>query len=312
MNRLGETLLDAKPPVRALFVYNANPLMTFPDQERVRAGLARDDLFTVVFDQVMTDTARTADVVLPATTFLEHRDLRRGYGSTALQECRPVIAPVGEARSNVEVFAELCRRLGVDGEDEPETAGELASALLASDRRGVELSAALGERGLAEPDCGLTPVQMVDVFPRTSDGKIHLLPGELDREATEGLYAFREDPGSERFPLALVSPATNRTISSTFGQLHRRPVALELDPADAEARDLATGDKVRVWNELGEVRCRLRVSEDLRPGVAFLPKGLWSHHTENGATANALVPATLTDLAGGACFNDARVEVEKV
>ena len=152
---------------------------------------------------------------------------------------------------------------------------------------------------------------MVDVLPRTADGKIHLVPEELDREAPGGLYAFRDDPGSERFPLALVSPATNRTISSTFGQLYRRPVALELDPADAAARDLATGDRVRVWNELGEVRCRLRVSRDLRPGVAYLPKGLWSHHTENGATANALAPATLTDLAGGACFNDARVQVEK-
>ena len=313
MNRLGQVLTGSgEPPVKLLFVYNCNPLATMPDQERVRAGLAREDLFTVVFDQVMTDTARYADVVLPATTFLERREVSRGYGAMVLHDARPAIAPVGESRSNHEVFAELCRRLGLEREGDLDDADALASALFASSRRGDELVAALAARGgtvLGYDEA--PPVQMVDVRPRTSDGKIRLVPEDLDHEAPHGLYAYQGDPATPRFPLALVSPATNRTISSTLGQLYRKQAALELHPDDAAALGIAGGDEVRVWNELGEVRCRARVARDLRPGVAMLPKGLWSHNTLNGATSNALAPSTLTDLAGGACFNDARVQVEK-
>ncbi len=136
------------------------------------------------------------------------------------------------------------------------------------------------------------------------------MSAELDSEATHGLYTFQDDPATDLAPLALISPATSRTVSSTFGQLHRKQVPVELAPEDAAVRGLASGDEVRVFNGLGEVRCRLRVSRDTRPGVAVMPKGIWSHNTLNGATSNALVPDSLTDLAGGACFNDARVEVE--
>lgn len=316
MNRLGEILTGAHepvldPPVQALFVYNSNALATTPDQERVRAGLAREDLFTVVFDQVWTDTARWADVVLPATTFLEHREIHRGYGALVLHDSRPVIAPVGEARPNREVFTELCRRLGLDRPDDPEDDEALRAALLGSHPQGHRLDADLAGDGIAFSYTGSPPVQMVDVHPRTADGKVHLVPEALDREAPQGLYGYREDPASERFPLALISPATRRTISSTLGEVRRAQVSLEIHPDDAATRGLATGDRVRVWNELGEVVCRVQISNDQRPGVVCLPKGLWSHHTENGATSNALVPATLTDLAGGACFNDARVEVAR-
>ena len=165
---------------------------------------------------------------------------------------------------------------------------------------------------MAFPDFGSSPVQFVEVFPQTPDRKVHLVPEALDREAPGGLYAFRGDPATERFPLALISPSTHHTISSTFGQLRRGQVALEIHPADAAARGIADGATVRVWNELGEVRCAARLSSDLRPGVVFLPKGLWSHQTASGTTANALAPDTLTDLGGGACFNDARVEVALV
>ncbi len=312
MNLLGETLLRAEPPVKLLFVYNANPLMTMPEQEKVRAGLEREDLFTVVFDQVMTDTARYADLVLPATTFLEHHELRRGYGTMALLEALPVIEPVAEARPNYRVFAELCHRLELDREGEPEDPGELASGLLEQSGRAAELRAALDDPGIAYPETGPAPVQFVDHFPTTGDGKIHLVPEDLDLEATGGLYSYRQDPGTEHAPLALISPATGRTVNSTFGQLHRRQVAIELHPDDAAARGLTGGEAVRVWNDSGEVRCLLKISRDLRPGVAFLPKGLWSHNTQNGATATALAPDTLTDVAGGACFNDARVEVERI
>lgn len=306
MNRLGSTLLEAEPPVRLLFVYNANPLATIPDQERVRAGLLREDLFVVTFEQVMTDTARYSDVVLPATTFLERRELRKGYGVTVLQDAPPVIPPVGESRSNHEVFADLLHRLGLARPGEAETAEELLAALVDDevrrrlDRDGIVLA--------FEED----PVQMVDIRPRTADGKIHMVPEALDREAPGGLYAYREDPATGRHPLALISPASSRTVSSSFGQLYRDTVALRIHPDDAAPRRIRTGDEVRVTNDLGEVRCPARVSRDLRPGVVELPKGLWSHHTLNGATSNALCPEALTDLGGGATFNDARVEVAKV
>ena len=154
-------------------------------------------------------------------------------------------------------------------------------------------------------------MQFVDAFPRTSDGKVHLLPEELEREAPGGLYAYRPDPATAQFPLALISPATDRTISSTLGELHRSPVPLELHPDDAAARGIADGAPIRVYNGLGEVRCRARLNPGLKGGVVLLPKGIWTHNTDNGTTATALAPDTLTDIAGGACFNDARVEVER-
>lgn len=311
MNRLGSALLSARPPVELLFVYNANPLATLPAQEKVRAGLAREDLFTVVFDQVMTDTARYADVLFPATTFLEHAELSRGYGAIALQRTTPAIAPVGEARPNHAVFLDLCRRTGVARPDDPEDIEAFEDALLASRGGNPEVREALGRSGIASPATGFLPVQFVDEFPRTSDRKVHLCPETLDREAPLGLYRYQDDPATSDYPLALISPATEKTVNSTLGQLDKRQAALEIHPSDAAARGIADGDAVRVYNALGEVRCRAEVNPHLRPGVASLAKGLWSHSTLNGATSNALVPDTLTDLGGGACFNDARVQVER-
>jgi anaerobic selenocysteine-containing dehydrogenase len=308
MNRLGEVLLELEPPVRVLFVYNCNPLATMPEQERVRRGLEREDLFTVVFDPVRTDTARYADLLLPATTFLEHHELVKGYGALILHQAPPVIEPVGEARPNYRVFAELCDRLGLTRPQDPQGVAALTAALLAPAPR---QRAELARDGVAAPDCGAAPIQFVDVFPRTADQKIDLVPEALDREAPEGLYGYRELPASAAFPLALISPATSRTISSTLGELHRKLVPLELHPEDAARRGLGEGDAVRVWNDRGEVRTALRLNVDLSPGVALLPKGLWSHNTRSGTTANALVPDSLTDLGAGACFNDARVEVER-
>jgi anaerobic selenocysteine-containing dehydrogenase len=311
MNLLGQTLASAEPPVGLLFVYNCNPLATMPRQELVREGLKREDLFTVVFEQVMTDTARYADVLLPATTFLERAEMASGYGAYALQTGPPVIAPVGEARSNHDVFADLCRRTGVARPGEPETSGELTDAILRASPQGASLRSAMAQDGVAFPPAGPEPVQFVDVFPATPDAKIDFVPKELDREAPGGLYGYWPDPATERYPLTLISPATDKRISSTLGELHRGHVPVELHPRDAEARGIRDGDRVRITNELGEVVCRARVHEEVRRGVAVLPKGLWAHNCENGATSNALAPDTLTDIAGGACFNDARVEVER-
>ena len=138
-----------------------------------------------------------------------------------------------------------------------------------------------------------------------------LFPEQLDAESPSGLYEYAADPATTEFPLALISPASERTVSSTLAELPRPEVRLEMHPDDANARGLSDGDPVRIYSTLGEVRCNVRVGVWIRPGTVALPKGLWRRHTANGFTANALAPDALTDLGGGACFNDARVQVEK-
>ena len=310
MNRLGRVLTaEGEPPIRMLFVYNANPAVTLPDQNRVLRGLAREDLFTVVSDQVVTDTARWADVVLPATTFLEHYDIARSYGAVNLQLVQPVIEPVGDSRPNVELFSALARRLGVESsaslETDPEALLHVAGALPAM------LRDSLLQEGTAAGTVPAQPVQFGDVFPRTPGGKVDLFPAALDNRAPEGLYTYREGEAGAR-PLILLSPASGKTINSTLGELRPRSAALQIHPRDAAARDLDTGDVARVFNDLGEIQCPVAVNADMKPGTVGLPKGLWRRSTLNGATANALVSDALTDIGGGACFNDARVEVTRV
>jgi anaerobic selenocysteine-containing dehydrogenase len=311
MNRLGRALTEYRdPPVQMLFVYNANPAVTMPDQNRVLRGLGRDDLFTVVFDQVMTDTARWADVVLPATTFLEHYDIARSYGAVNLQLVQPVIEPVGDSRPNVEVFAALAARLGLPGSGAAETDPEALMHVTGAMPEPVRDS--LLRCGTAEPLCPVRPVQFDDVFPRTPDGRVDLFPEALERCAPAGLYAYRADAPAENYPLVLLSPASEKTVTSTLGELRPRLAALQIHPRDAEARHLGTGNTVRVFNALGEIHCPVMLNPDMKPGTVGLPKGLWRKSTMNGSTANALVADAPTDIGGGACFNDVRVEVTRV
>lgn len=311
MNEIGRDLLERRdPPIEVLFVYNSNLLVTSPNQQAVAAGLRRPDLFTVVHEQVWTDSAQLADVVLPATTFLEHEELSRGYGAYVIHHAKAAVEPAGESWSNNRLFATLEDRLGLSRPGDENEAGFVARLLaperLAAARRELEVT------GQATPPDGTNPVQFVDVFPLTADRKVHLVPEALDREAPEGLYALRELEPAAAFPLTLISPATHHAVSSTLAELWTEPAHLDLAPADAAARGLSSGDRVRVWNERGEVHCFARISDEIRPGVAALPKGLWRRHTLNGATATVLAPDTLTDLGGGACFNDARVEVARL
>ena len=308
MNKLGRALTEYNdPPVNVLFVYNCNPAATVPDQRRVIKGLEREDLFTVVFEQVMTDTAMYADVILPNTTFLEGYDFAKGYGPISLELGRPVIDAVGEARTNADVFGALCARLDLLKADEP--VGELDLMVKVLNSLPESIGNALREGAMATPPCGPAPVQFVDVFPNTPDKKVDLFPAALDPTTPMGLYRFQPDPQTERHPLALISPASERTISSTLGELPRTDVKLLMHPDDARARGLEEHDVVRIFNDLGEVHCPLTVAPSIRPGTVSLPKGIWRRSTRNNATGTALVPDTLTDLGAGACFNDARVQV---
>lgn len=307
MSQLADALHDAAPPIEALFVYNCNPTQTVPDQARVLRGLARDDLFTVVHEQVFTDTCRWADVVLPATAFLEHREIRRGYGAMRLYDAPAVATPPGEAWSNHHLFATLLERMDLVRPGDPMTEDAVADAIFAGPR-GAALRAQIAEHGVAVA-APRPPVLFADLLPATPDHKIDLVPADLDAAAPLGLYGYQPDPATDDFPLALISPAIAPMVSSTFGQLRKAPAAVELSPDDARDRGITDGATVRIWNPLGEVICRATLSRHVRPGVAVLPKGLWRFHTTNGASSNALIPTTLSDLGGGAVYNDARVQI---
>jgi anaerobic selenocysteine-containing dehydrogenase len=294
-----------------LFVYNCNPAVTAPDQAAVVRELAREDLFVVVHEQVMTDTAKLADVVLPATAFLEHRELRRGYGTMRMFDSPAVATPVGESRSNNQLFGALLDKLGLVKPGDAMTDEELVAKTFAASPQGDELRTELQYRGVAFPPGGARPLPFVDVFPDHPDAKIHFVPAHLDREAPGGLYAYRADPATAQYPLALISPALSTQISSMFGQLRTAPGVLEMSPQDATARGISDGDKIRIWNAHGEVHCGVRISPDVRAGVCVLAKGLWRKHTDNGFTSNALIPPAVADLGGQATYNDARVEVAK-
>jgi anaerobic selenocysteine-containing dehydrogenase len=312
MNLLGRVLLGeiVPPPVMALFVYDCNPVVTVPDQGRIVRGLQREDLFTVVFDSVMTDTARYADVVLPATTFLEHDELSHSYGSYTVQYAPGIIPPQGEGRPNPAVFRDLAHAAGVDGPFFGGGEAALRARALASVgvplAAGTDLARLERDRIVPVDFPGAAPVQFVSAFPFTADRRMRLDPAELG----PNLYAYREAGEDARFPLTLISPATDRTVNSMLGELKKDEAELHLHPEDARARGLSTGDGVRVFNALGEVRCRARVSDRIRPGVVSLPKGAWRRSFRSGTSATALVADDLSEIGGGACFNDARVEVQ--
>jgi anaerobic selenocysteine-containing dehydrogenase len=311
MSQLGRLLTDhLTPPVQSLFIYDCNPVATAPDQNAILRGLARDDLFTVVHEQVMTDTARYADILLPAVTFLEQHEIKRSYGSYIVGGVQPAIEACGEARPNEWVFAQLARAMGFSDEpfgwDTDTSMRKVADALSLAGQPCDPAPALRGDvQGYPFPGGG--PVQFENVRPLTPDGKVHLTPAAL------GPAPFQYQPVSqESFPLALVSASNNKMISSTLGEFNYPELWLALHPADAAARGISDRDEVRVFNDLGEVRCRARISDRMREGVCGLPKGAWRHSSRNGQTATALCPQHVNEVGGGACFNDARVQVERV
>ncbi|MFO1501041.1 MAG: molybdopterin-dependent oxidoreductase [Verrucomicrobiota bacterium] len=308
MSQLG-TLLNGPldPPVHCLFVYDCNPVATAPEQNAILRGLGREDLFVVVHEQVMTDTARYADILLPAVTFLEQHEIKRSYGSYIVGGVQPAIAPCGEARPNEWLFASLARAMGFT--DEPftwDTATSMRKVAAAVRLLGQPCpSEHLLSGGLQRyPFPGGTPIQFDNVRPWTPDGKVHLTPAALGRTP------FRYQPVSNsNFPLALISPSNNKMISSTLGEFNYPELYLTMHPVDAADRGIVDGALVRVFNDLGEVCCRARINDEMRLGVCGLPKGAWRRASRNGQTSTALCPQHVNDVGGGACFNDARVQV---
>jgi anaerobic selenocysteine-containing dehydrogenase len=314
---VGRHLTDATlaPPIKAVFIYNHNPVVVHPDQNRLRRGLTRDDLFVVGSDVVMTDSLAYADVVLPACSHFEHADLYTAYGTHWLQRAEPVIAPQGEALPNTEIFRRLAARFGfTDPAFRASDAELMDEALDGTDARleGKRPSAIPLDRALAMTVGGEDAILFANVFPKTASGKVELASPYLQGKYGARLPSWRQVASS--YPLTLISPASDQRITSTFGGLHvgEGPPPLEMHPDDARARHLEDGVRVRVWNDLGEVRLPLRVTEIIPRGVVCSLKGAWLGTSDNGQTVSALCPADHADISEGACYNDARVEVAKL
>ena len=270
MSQLGDALTDPAldPPVKALVVWSSNPAPIAPDQERVLAGLRRDDLFTVVLEQFMTDTARYADVILPATTQLEHLDVVFCWGHHYLTLNEPAIAPLGEAKPNTEAFRLLAARLGFDDPLLRETDEELLARLLEGDPAGLNL-AELRERGWQKIDLGQGATPHAEGGFVTPTGKLGLRAEWLVDAEVDPL-PFYDPPAevadaelAETFPLALLTPKTHLFLNSTFANQERQHSAqpspyVVVHPDDAAARGIDDGDSVRVFNDRGSFALEAR------------------------------------------------------
>jgi anaerobic selenocysteine-containing dehydrogenase len=329
------------PPVKALFVYNSNPGAVAPNQNAVKAGMAREDLFTVVHEQFFTDTTDYADYVLPATTFLEHTDVQGAYGHYFVQLSQQAIAPLGEARPNVWLFGELARRMGFEdacfgdsemdlvaqalaiGPDGHSTRPEMEHITLDDLKREGHIPLAFHREPETKP---FQPYLFGDL--PTPSGKIEFYSETL---AAQGGVAQGLDPLpgfvpnvesrfgelAKRYPLEFLSRKADNYMNSTFANLdgHRRMEvktnqAIEMHPADASARGIAEGDLVRVFNDRGSLRLTAMLNASLPAGVVA-GKLDWAKLSLDGANVNALTSERLTDLGAGATFYSALVEVEK-
>jgi anaerobic selenocysteine-containing dehydrogenase len=321
MSRLGDLLTDPTldPPVAAMVVWNCNPLVTVPNAELVRRGLARDDLFTVVHEQFLTDSARYADIVLPATTQLETTDVVPAWGHLWMGWNEAAIAPLGESCSNTELFRRLAGAMGFD-----EPALFVDDATLLDDALGQKVDLAelrrVGWLRVPYPQDGRPWGS--GLFP-TPSGKVELVSETLVRMGQPALPTFvapREGPHGDaglhaRYPLQLLTPKHHsRFLNSGYSQLPKHGPAegapfVELDPADAEARGLADGDVARVFNDRADVELTVRVSTRLRPGVVVIPFGWWMTQHPDGKAANSLTNDTLTEWGGGVAYSDTLVDV---
>ena len=324
MSRLGEALTKiADPPVKAMIVYNSNPAAVAPDRENVLAGLRREDLFTVVLEHFQTDTADFADVLLPATTQLEHEDLHKAYGHTFVMFNARAIDPLGEALPNSEIFRRLAARMRLDHPELRDSDEEMMRQML---RRMPFTFEELRERAYIRLDIDTPhrPFVRGSHVP-TPSGKIEIdsaLAAEhgLDRlpEYVPPYESEERDPELvRRYPLALISPPARSFLNSTFvnvASLRRaagKPT-LEIHADDAAARGIAHGARVSIYNDRGAFTAEAVITDRVRPGVVSAPSVWWPKLTDDLTNANHTTSQALTDIGGGATFYDNQVDVRAV
>jgi anaerobic selenocysteine-containing dehydrogenase len=335
MVELGQALntLD-QPPVKALFVYNSNPAAIAPNHNQVVRGLQRPDLFTVVHEQFFTDTTDYADIVLPATTFFEHKDLQIAYGHYYLQASQQAIAPLGECRSNLELFRALADRMGFEEDCFRESVDEMIDGALDSDHpwlRGIDrarlekeghvrLSFATNHEGpQPRPSSGFFLPFAEGNFP-TPSGKAELYSRNLEEQGLDPVASFvppTESRNAEKataFPLELLARKADNYLNSTFSNLPgvqgmEQMGLLEMHPTDAQVRGIADGNGVRIFNHRGELQLRARVNGSVQPGVVAARLN-WAKLSPGGKNINVLTSEKLTDLGNSATFYSVLVEVE--
>lgn len=330
MGKLGEALneLPDHESVRSLVVYNCNPAAIVPNQAKVLRGLARDDLFTIVVEQFITDTARYADVVLPATTQIEHLDLMPAWGHLYLTLNQPAVAPMGEALPNTEIFRRIATAMGLHQPELHISDEDLLRDLLASTTHPF-MAGITFERLVAEGSIKLgRPIDWrphaLGAFP-TASGKAELASPSLAERgldplptwvpAHEGLHG---DPELRaRFPLSCItSKRHQRFLNSSYQQLPAHTVPegeprLEISALDAGARGIADGDRVRVWNDRGAMDLVATISDRVRPQLVSVPFG-WPLEASGGVSCNTLTSDVSTDFGGGSAFHDNLVQVARI
>ena len=327
MTRLGEGLLElTDPPVKVLFVYQANPAASVPHQTKVLRGLAREDLFTVVVEHFMTDTARYADVILPATMQIEHSDLLISYGHLYLAWNEPAAPPPGQCLPATEMFRRLGRTLGLDTPALYDSDETMARQVLESGHpslAGVTLEElkARGWMRLRYPD---PFVPFASGFP-TASGRLEFVSDRMAQAGLDPVAGYtpshetsqRDTALAEDYPFALVAPANHYFLNSIFANVPKQReragvAALLIHPDDAAPRHIVSGDEVRVANARGAFFAVAEVSDRVRPGVVASTKGWWPRDSKAGATINATVDERDSDMAGGAVYHDNRVRIERV
>jgi anaerobic selenocysteine-containing dehydrogenase len=324
--QIGDALTAREQPVKAVIVYNNNPVAVCPDSEKVLAGFRREDLFCVVMDSFLTDTADYADIVLPATTQLEHYDVHKSYGHLYVLANNPAIAPVGESLPNSEVFRRLAARMGFDepcfrdsDEDICRTAIKSASPRM----RGVEWEG-MKQAGWQRLNVAERFAPFAEGGFPTPSGKCEFYSVALEKQGIDPLPFFNPPAESAQsnpalageYPLAFLSPPARNFLNSSFAHLKRfreleGEPRLEMHDEDAAARGIADGDRVRVFNARGSLALRARVNGKPRRGVVVAPSVWWKKYSPDGGNANNLTAQRTADLGGGATFYDCLVQVER-
>ena len=313
---VAQKLLDDSldPPVMAMMIYNHNPVGSHPDQANMIKALGREDLFIAGSDVVMTDSMKYCDIILPAASSFEINDIYGAYGQNYVQRAAPVIPLVGEALSNTEIFRRLAARFGFNEQMFKDSDEQLMDQAMDGDDaklQGFKPSEVPLDRALKMTASGGGDIIMCDtVKPATSSGKIELFSQGLEKRFGYGVPRF--EAVEQTLPLVLITPSSAKRTNCTFGGCEDSGgvEVVEINPADAEKRGVKTGDKVVLSNECGKVILQAVVTEKVRPGVLYSPKGTWLGTSETGMTVNALIPSDLrTDIEGGACYNDTFVEV---